>query len=243
MHVPFVAAGECTRQHYTNQQDLLLHTSYGDIHPNLNGSYLVACAMFTTIFQEPVLGVNYNAGVTISNASYFQGIADNVVLPNKSLWRINTYNLHAEFNALVTNNSVDFTNLSTNYTSLLWDFGDGVTSLETNPNHIYTSTGNKTITLTVYKNGCSESYSKTIQINSLHVNNFETSSLKIYQNYNSNELIIEGELYENFKLYAITGAQLLSFDKNQNYYSLNTSQFPKGIYILKSNSIIYKFII
>jgi len=42
---------------------------------------------------------------------------------------------------------ISLTNLSTNYTSLLWDFGDGTTSTLENPTHIYTTPDSFIITL------------------------------------------------------------------------------------------------
>jgi PKD repeat protein len=46
--------------------------------------------------------------------------------------------------------TVNFTNLSTNATSYLWHFGDGGTSILTNPSHLYGNSGNYTVTLIAY---------------------------------------------------------------------------------------------
>lgn len=43
--------------------------------------------------------------------------------------------------------TISLTNLSTNYTSLLWDFGDGTTSTLENPTHVYTTPDSFTIRL------------------------------------------------------------------------------------------------
>jgi PKD repeat protein len=61
---------------------------------------------------------------------------------------------HAGFTASPTSGpaplTVDFTNTSTgNYTDVLWDFGDGITSTQASPTHTYTLTGTYTVTLTV----------------------------------------------------------------------------------------------
>ncbi len=47
-------------------------------------------------------------------------------------------------------NSTTFVNLSTGADNYLWDFGDGTTSTEETPTHLYSTGGTYTITLTVY---------------------------------------------------------------------------------------------
>ena len=49
---------------------------------------------------------------------------------------------------------VAFTNKSFNGISYLWDFGDGTTSTDANPVHIYTEAGNYTVTLSVDGGDC-----------------------------------------------------------------------------------------
>jgi len=242
MQIPLVAAGECARNHYSTQQDLLLHNSYGDVHPNLNGSYLVACAMFCTIFQETVSGVTFNGGVSASNATYFQGIADNIVLNNKPLWRINTYNLHSEFSLNQTNNSVNFTNLSTNYASVLWDFGDGSTSTDINPQHFYTSLGTKTITLTVTKNGCSDVYIKTIDVVVLDSETYAFNKIEIFPTITEGFITIKCDSKFDGKVFNNLGQQIMSFVKSENDLTIDFSNFATGMYFIYINNDVYKII-
>ncbi len=68
---------------------------------------------------------------------------------------------------------VNFNDISTpgsgTITSWLWDFGDGNTSTQQNPSHVYTAAGNYTVLLVVTNsNGCSKSFTKSnyISINS-----------------------------------------------------------------------------
>ncbi|HQF28895.1 MAG TPA: PKD domain-containing protein, partial [Bacteroidia bacterium] len=53
---------------------------------------------------------------------------------------------------------VQFTNLSANYDSCVWDFGDGTTSNVINPSHVYVSSGTFNTKLIVYNKqfGCSD---------------------------------------------------------------------------------------
>jgi PKD repeat protein len=53
--------------------------------------------------------------------------------------------------------SVQFTNLSSFYDSCLWNFGDGFTSTQTNPTHLYTGSGTFNISLQCWNSfGCSK---------------------------------------------------------------------------------------
>ncbi|MES1217647.1 MAG: PKD domain-containing protein, partial [Bacteroidota bacterium] len=62
----------------------------------------------------------------------------------------------------------NFTNTSTNYTRLIWDFGDGFTlENQSYPSHIYKDPGTYIVTLFVYGfNGLTGTYKDTIKINS-----------------------------------------------------------------------------
>lgn len=59
---------------------------------------------------------------------------------------------------------VAFTNAAQNYTSLLWDFGDGSTATEANPTHTYTAIGTYTVKLTATGDGGTDVSSQTIAL-------------------------------------------------------------------------------
>ena len=65
-----------------------------------------------------------------------------------------------------TNETVKFTNTSTDADHYQWEFGDGLTSTEINPTHAYTQEGTFTIKLTAYSvnNKKSNSYTETITV-------------------------------------------------------------------------------
>jgi PKD repeat protein len=60
--------------------------------------------------------------------------------------------------------TVNFTNVSTNATSYVWDFGDNTTSTVGSPSHTYTHGGVYTVKLTATGAGGSHSTSKTVNI-------------------------------------------------------------------------------
>ena len=57
-------------------------------HPSLKGSYLMARVIFSTIFQESTVGIDYSAGISEEEASYFQSVGSSIVLDSLELWKI-----------------------------------------------------------------------------------------------------------------------------------------------------------
>lgn len=244
LHVPFVPAGESARMHYTAQQDLLLHGTYNDIHPNLNGSYLVAATMFAAIFQEPVTGTTAFGNVNPNTATYFHNIADQVVLPNKPQWRINTFDLNANFEYQHNNNTVHFTNTAANFTALEWDFGDGTTSSENNPVHLFTSGGQKTVTLKAFRNGCVEIIEKQIDLGTLTSAAFTTAGLMLYPNPAGTVLnITNNEPASGIRIVNTVGQEMYRNAQQQHDWKIDVSGYATGIYfIITDNQAVYKFI-
>jgi len=65
-------------------------------HPSLKGSYLMACVIFSTIFQESSVGNTYYANLPEQEANYFQTVASNTVLDSLELWNITRTNSEVE---------------------------------------------------------------------------------------------------------------------------------------------------
>jgi hypothetical protein len=57
-------------------------------HPSLKGSYLMACVIYSTVFQESTVGIPYHGGIPEEEAVYFQTVASDTVLNNLELWNI-----------------------------------------------------------------------------------------------------------------------------------------------------------
>ena len=118
-------------------------------HPSIYGSYLAACTFYATIFKNSPIGSTYMPiGISHATAVSLQTIASNTVLDSLSTWNI--FNTDFTFN--VNNYIATFNNLSSNFESVLWDFGDGITSIDENPLHIYANSGNYTVLLTASTN-------------------------------------------------------------------------------------------
>jgi len=81
----------------------------------------------------------------------------------------------AGFTFAVNDNTVTFTNSSTGATSYLWDFGDGTTSAEAMPTHVYAGSGTYTVLLTSTNPCNSSTSSQTVTISLQPVAAFTTN--------------------------------------------------------------------
>lgn len=79
--------------------------------------------------------------------------------------------LSPALDSLTESVTINFTNLSTGYDSLYWDFGDGTFSTELNPSHTFTCRGLREITLIASNRVCSPMQSDTFSANILPSNN------------------------------------------------------------------------
>ncbi len=96
------------------------------------------------------ISTGWDNAVAVFNGSLYAGTWNSA--NGGEVWQKKV--LAADFTASPTEGvlplTVTFTNTSTgDYTSSLWDFGDGITSTLTNPTHTYTAAGVYTVTLTV----------------------------------------------------------------------------------------------
>jgi hypothetical protein len=139
-------------------------------HPSVYGSYLAACTFYASIFKKSAVGSSYWPNVIDSATAYsLQQIGSSTVLDSLAVWNI----FNADFDFQQYNDSISFTNLSSNYESVVWDFGDGTASIDENPTHIYNSSGAYTISLSALTNGgcLLDTFSVTVTVSSTTVIN------------------------------------------------------------------------
>jgi plastocyanin len=130
-------------------------------HPSIYGSYLAACTFYATIFKKSAVGSSYWPNAIDSATAYsLQQIGSSTVLDSLAVWNI----FNADFTYDQIGDSVSFTNLSSNYETVLWDFGDGQTSTAENPTHTYAVNGNYTVILTAITNAACIQDTQTVSI-------------------------------------------------------------------------------
>ncbi|OJW84161.1 MAG: hypothetical protein BGO69_11865 [Bacteroidetes bacterium 46-16] len=115
-----------------------------------------------TSYSLSVAPGSYTFGLTIGDGTHLNcGTSVNVSLP-----ALPTASFTYAFDsACAVDTSVHFTNTSVGATSYSWDFGDATHNYETNPYHVYSSSGIDTVKLYVSNDyGCRDTVAQTIFI-------------------------------------------------------------------------------
>ena len=144
---------------------------------------------------------------------------------------------------MTTPNPVNFTNNSANATSYLWNFGDGNTSTDPNPSHIFNQVGTFTVSLTaIGADGCSDSEILEVVVEEVvtSISELEAQSqISVFPNPTKQRVNVTFEFSESqnvgINLVDVLGRQIQSFD-NANYQNdqlnIDLSAYSNGIYYL-----------
>ena len=136
-----------------NHPEINLYSGDGS-HPSYSGSYLAACTFYASIFHSSPVGSIFTGSLTADDALALQQAASICVLDSMETWGLQHHDSLANVSFSFTIDALNYTTVfqeNTDYVdSLLWDFGDGNTSNESNPSHVYLEPGEYTIQLTGY---------------------------------------------------------------------------------------------
>jgi hypothetical protein len=133
------------------------------------------------------------------------------------------------------NQMLTFTNTSTNADSYSWDFGDGNTSIEENPIHVYLEGGDYTVTLTASNEVCPDAnFSQIITVIFVGIDLPENvymvapnpSDGKFY-------LLNQGALDSHISIFNLDGRILYEFLFRNTINEIDLSSLQKGVYFMK----------
>jgi len=215
-------------------------------HPSIHGSYLAACFFYYSIFDDSPLGNTYHpSGMTALEASYLQNVVHHVVFSVDSLNLDYSNSLpQANFTATPINLASNFTNTSVNGNTYLWDFGDGNTSTDFEPNYTYATTGNYLVTLIAYN--CSKSDTTEITVNVIGIetdgiSEYLSHPFQIYPNPSTSKVFIKTEfIEESILIYNYQGQKIFEFKPTN--YTIEV-ELEQGVYFVKIGSKVQKIII
>lgn len=144
----------------------------------------------------------------------------------------------ANFEFIQNANLVNFTNLTESISddaNVEWDFGNGSTSTELNPDFMFTETGTYTVCLTLTDDCGTTTFCDDILIETLSIAGFTNANqLQIYPNPVENNFKLEFENIQvnEVQLFDMTGRKLSSFKTQNQQLEVNMSKFETGIYFV-----------
>ncbi|MBW7913255.1 MAG: T9SS type A sorting domain-containing protein [Taibaiella sp.] len=135
-------------------------------------------------------------------------------------------------------NNITFNYTGSAHSTIEWDFGDGNTSTQTSPNHIYASGGTYTICVKVTNNCGDNTYCQFVDtwpngIDEQYMND----KVKMYPNPAHDVLIIEGmDVGAKIELFDIVGRRIHYHISTLQKEIIDVSQFRVGNYIIQMTS-------
>jgi PKD repeat protein len=227
-----------TWQNILNDTTLILHSN-DNSHPNIDGSYVAALTIYSSIWKQPSNGITFNAGLTQSRALYYQQMSDNTIFNSQNDWNLLINNPIANFSETIAGFTATFTNLSTSINNTLiyfWDFGDGNTSSIQNPSHTYTTSGTYTITLITSDCIFADTSVYTIQIGTNSMKETSDSEFDLYPNPTTKQinLMVDSNLLGSvYTVYDNTGKLVLTGKINAENTSVDLGNLSAGLYLFR----------
>ena len=227
-----------TWQNILNDTTLILHSN-DNSHPTIDGSYVAALSIYSSIWKQPSNGIVFNAGLTQSRALYYQQMSDNTIFNSQNDWNLLINNPIANFSETIAGYTATFTNLSTSINNTLnyfWDFGDGNTSSIQNPSHTYTTSGTYTITLITSDCIFADTSVYTIQIGTNSMKETSDSEFDLYPNPTTKQinLMVDSNLLGSvYTVYDNTGKLVLTGKVNTENTSVDLGNLSAGLYLFR----------
>jgi hypothetical protein len=226
-----------TWQNILNDTTLVLHSG-DNSHPNIDGSYVAALTIFSSIWKKSSFGLTYTAGLTSQLAQYYQSKSDNTVFNSTTDWNLLINNPSADFSESISGNTATFTNSSSSINSTLnysWDFGDGNTSSIQNPSHTYATNGTYTVTLIASNCIFSDTITNTIQIGTNSMEENTNANFEFYPNPATNQITLKVDnqlLGSIYIIYDNTGKSVLNGNILSEQSVIDLEYLSKGLYLL-----------
>jgi PKD repeat protein len=154
----------------------------------------------------------------------------------------------ASFTQAPGNNSytIAFTNTTTNGSTYNWNFGNGQSSTNASPTHVYTQNGSYTVTLVANNGACASTTTGTVNIVGVGLNDVENTiqnisvcSLTQINGLATLEVFTAKNTSATISVLDMTGRVLTQINteinSGSNQVELNTSTFAAGLYLVNVN--------
>lgn len=135
-------------------------------HPSAAGSYAAAFCFYSALFKKDPSLSNFNSVLNQAEAAIIRDAVKVVVYDSLQYWDFSKHFPDAEFSYVIGQgtNEVVCTNSTTNADTYSWDFGDGLTSVDTTVFHNYSSNGTYTIMLSASRCDLTQMHQDTFSL-------------------------------------------------------------------------------
>lgn len=228
--------GQVWKNIRANYPDLELYTP-DESHPSFAGTYAAACTFYTTIFGKSPLLITDNLSLNAADAQLIREAARVIAYDSLSHWFYRAYEPQAAFvYTPLAGNEVQFSNESLYSTSYAWSFGDGQSSPEENPGHVFPQSGNFEVQLIVSDDcGLSDTVIMNIHTETSSLEEEQESGFRVFPNPATTFVFIESDVPDELGLFDLSGRKL-SGVWTKNTSQLNLSHLESGVYILQNTS-------
>lgn len=212
--------------------------SSDESHPSAYGTYLTACVFYAMLFNESPEGCTFQSSISAADAQFLQHIAAVTVFDSLDQWAGHGDNAYARFNAIPNGYNVQFSDSSINAHDWAWDFGDGQSSVQENPQHTYSTSGVYVVSLSVKNNCFTDTISDTLAIDPLTTADDRdfTNPFSISPNPAADHFTVTVPLNErgiDVFLYDLQGRILSTIRLDNNQDEVSIGQLNPGLYYVR----------
>ncbi len=205
-------------------------------HPTVYGTYLTACVFYAMLYQKSPVGATFYSTIPDTTAILLQQTADAIVFDSLSLWFESGNIPFAGFNFSATGTTVNFQSTDMNGSQFDWNFGDGSSSTQQGPSHVYVP-GTYTVTQVVTNHCLSDTVTHALTVLSSGIaESNQTSTEKLF--YVEGRIYFQTEISNSIVLYDVLGRKIFeqSIDKSKIKQVLNL-KLSSGCYtaVLENN--------
>ncbi|WP_130736680.1 T9SS type A sorting domain-containing protein [Flavobacterium sp. J27] len=118
------------------------------------------------------------------------------------------------------------------YDSIIWDFDDGNTSIEGNPQHTFNNLDTYNVCVTATNSCGSQSYCYEIN-NMLNTDDFRFANTSVYPNPFNNSITVSTDSNLKYKIYSLLGVEITSGNIISGKTELFLSKYSAGYYLLQ----------
>lgn len=232
--------GEVWNYIRTNHPEIELYQT-DESHPSVAGTYLAACTFYTTLFRKDPTLLTFYSSLSVTDAINIQQAVKLNVFDSLAKWNVGLYDLNADFEVEQTSeNTISFINNSTTSATSFWSFGDGTTSSEISPTHVYTQPGDYDVLLISSLCGKTDTILKTVAVNILSISEQAKDFWSMFPNpvNQSMQIQVANQQVTDFVIYNAVGEivlrGILQVGKNQ----IPTEGLIQGVYHVEIRDVL-----